>query len=92
MELGYPAKSKPFIGGGESQRTEAFEESQSQSIWLRNCEVMDALIDSLPPAQCCAVRHIYAGDSWRFPRDNALKLLEKAAETLLLGMNARAVI
>lgn len=92
MELGFPPRIKPWIGGGESQRGEDFDEQQDLSIWQHNCAAMNALIDSLPPAQRCAVCHIYAGDCWRFPRNNPIELLVKAGESLLLGMNARAVI
>ena len=92
MELGYPSKAKPFIGGGESRRGEEWSEDEGIKIWQRNCEVMNALIESLPPAQQCAVCHVYAGDCWRFPRDNLMTLLAKACDALLIGMNERAVI
>lgn len=87
MELGFPERAKPFIGGGESRRGEEFEEDQNIEIWKYNCQTMNALIGNLPPAQQCAVGHIYAGDCWRFPRDNLFELLELAAETLLIGMH-----
>lgn len=53
---------------------------------------MDALISDLPPAQCCAIRHVYAGDAYRFPRDNVIELVQAAASELLRGMNARVII
>ena len=35
MELGYPARILPWIGGGESQRTEDFDEDQNLAVWQR---------------------------------------------------------
>lgn len=90
--LGYPHKSMGIRTGGEDRRTEDWEEDENQAIRLRNCEAMDALISDLPPAQCCAIRSIYAGDVWRFPRENQFALLERASATLLIGMNARAIL
>lgn len=90
--LGFPHKCSGVKTGGEDRRTDSWLEDEELSLRLRNCEAMDALIDSLPPAQCCAVRHIYAGDVWRFPRDNMYDLIERAANTLLIGMNARAIL
>ncbi len=90
--LGFPHKCSGVTTGGEDRRTDSWLEDEELSLRLRNCEAMDALIDSLPPAQCCAVRHIYAGDIWRFPRDNMYDLIERAANTLLIGMNARAIL
>lgn len=87
MELGFPPRVKPWIGGGESQRTADHEQTQYEQIWQYNCATMDKLIGDLSPAQCCAVRNIYAGDCWRFPRENRLELVEDASQLLLIGMN-----
>lgn len=92
MELGYPCRVKPWIGGGESQRGEDWSESQELSVWQYNCQTMNALIESLPPAQQCAVNSVYCGDLWRFPRDNRLLLLEAASAQLMLGMNKWGVL
>ncbi len=87
MELGYPSRVKPWIGGGESQRTDDWEESEAEKIRLWCCETMNKLIKDLPLAQQCAIGHIYAGECWRFPRENKFKLLEDASQALLIGMN-----
>jgi len=92
MELGYPSRVKPWIGGGESQRGEDWSETQEQSVRVFICETMNALVESLPPAQQAAVGHIYCGDAYRFPRDNLFELMEAAAVTLMLGMNKRGVV
>lgn len=91
-KLGYPSKVCLIVSGGESQRTEDWEEETYEAIWKRNCAAMDALISDLPPAQCCAIRHVYAGDVYRFPRENVIELIQKAAERLLKGMNDRVII
>ena len=92
--LGYPPRTLGLVGGGESRRTDEWEEDTGIAIWQRNCEVMEALIESLPPAQGCAIRHVYSGDEWPkvFRFHNLLKLIELAASKLLIGMNARVVI
>ena len=92
VRLGYPHKCTGLKSGGEDRRTDSWLEDEEQTIRIRNCEAMDALIGDLAPAQCCAIRHIYAGDVWRFPRDNKFELIEKAASTLLIGMNDRAIL
>lgn len=91
-ELDFPTRCKPFIGGGESQRADDFADEQWRHVRIANCATMDALIESLPQAQGCAIKHVYAGDCFRFPRDNLFPLLVTATNTLLIGMNARAVI
>lgn len=90
--LGFPHRTIGLVGGGESRRGEEWEEDETNKIWHRNCEAMDALIESLPPSQCAAVRHSYLGEPWRFPRDNIEALLDMATVELLRGMNARAVL
>lgn len=92
MELGYPSRVKPWIGGGESQRGDDWSQTEEQNILQYNCSTMNALIESLPPAQGCAVQSVYAGDEWRFPRKNRLELLETAAQSLLLGMNKWGIL
>lgn len=91
-ELGFPDHCMPFISGGESQRTVDWDRDEWEKTLARNCAAMDALIASLPPAQALAIRHVYGGDCYRFPRNNLFQLLESAAATLLIGMNARGVI
>lgn len=90
--LGFPHRCMGIVGGGESRRGEEWEEDERSNIWHRNCEAMDALIESLPPSQCCIVRHVYLGEVWRSPRQTLESLLESAQESLMLGMNARAVL
>ena len=90
-KLGYPHKVNGLIGGGESRRTAEWEEDETEKIWHRNCQAMDALVESLPPSQCCAIRHCYLGEVWRF-KGRLLELLETASATLLRGMNARAIL
>lgn len=90
--LGFPHRTIGLVGGGESRRGEEWEEDESDKIWHRNCEAMDALIESLPPSQCAAVRNAYIGEPWCFPRENREALLEAATVGLLRGMNARAVL
>lgn len=91
--LGFPDHSQPFIGGGESQRAEDWDDDEWRKTVARNCKAMDALIADLPPAQCAAVRNVYAGENFfRYPRNNLCALLESASNILLVGMNARAVI
>lgn len=92
MELGFPPRIKPWIGGGESQRCADHEESEAESNWHYCCVTMNKLIGDLPPSQQCAVQSVYAGDSWRFPRDNLYLLLEEAAGNLMLGMNKWGVL
>ena len=89
-KLGYPSKVTGIVSGGV--RNDDWEEETGQSIWRRNCATMDALISGLPPAQCCAVRHVYAGDAFRFPRENVIELIQAASVALLDGMNARVII
>ena len=90
--LGFPHHIPGIVGGGESRRGEEWEEDETNKVWHRNCEAVDALVESLPPSQCCVVRHVYLGEVWRFPRENLMDLLETAVKTLLRGMNARAVL
>jgi len=90
--LGYPGRSEPFIGGGESQRTDDWELDMQDEIWLNNCRAMDALIDGLPPSQGCAIHHVYLGASWRFPRGNVVQLVQDAAKALEIGMNDRSIL
>lgn len=91
MELGYPARINPWIGGGESQRGDDWTETEEQNVWQYCCMTMNKLIEDLPPAQQCAVQSVYSGDAWRFPRENRFELLETASSTLLIGMNAWSV-
>lgn len=96
-KLGYPHHINGIIGGGESRRTDEWEEDEFAAIWMRNCQAMDALISDLSPPQACAVRHIYGGDVFpdvfRFRHEKpVLSLLEDAAAKLLIGMNARVII
>lgn len=91
MELGYPSRVKPWIGGGESQRGDDWAQTEEQNILQYCCMTMNKLIEDLPPTQQCAIQSIYGGDAWRFPRENRLQLVEKAAVTLLIGMNEWSV-
>ncbi len=90
--LGYPHRVSVARGGGHSRRTAEFIEDQEFGVWQRNCQAMDALIESLPPSQCVAIRAEYLGEPWRFPRDNKPALLLAAFGALLIGMNARDVL
>lgn len=90
--LGFPHRTMGIVGGGESRRGVEWEEEESDKIWHRNCETMDALVESLPPSQCCIIRHIYLGEVWRFQRQTLDTLFELAQGGLLIGMNARAVL
>lgn len=90
--LGFPHHVTGVVGGGHSRRGDEWEDEETRKTWHRNCRSMDALIESLPPSQCCAVRHVYLGEPWRFPRENQAALLEAAETALLRGMNARAVL
>lgn len=91
-KLGYPHRSLGLIGGGESRRGEEWEEEENDKVWKRNCEAMDALVESLPPVQCLLVRHTYLGGEFRLQVGDREALLEEAAQTLLRGMNARSVL
>ena len=92
IRLGYPHHVSVARGGGHSRRTAEFIEDQEFGVWQRNCQAMDALIESLPPSQCVAIRSEYLGEPWRFPRDNKPALLLAAFQALLIGMNARDVL
>ena len=89
--LGYPRQVKPFVTGGESSRWDDWATDEEKAAWLRNCKTLETLIFDLPAAQSCSVRHIYLGEPWRFPRDNCLTLLERAAASLLISMNRTAI-
>jgi hypothetical protein len=54
-------------------------------------EHTNAVIESLPPAQKCAVHHIYLHAFFRFPRDNVHELLENAKHALEIGLRRRGV-
>lgn len=90
--LGFPHRTIGLVGGGESRRGEEWEEDETNKIWHRNCEAMEALIEGLPPSQCCVIRHLYLDETWRFTRDNKEALFVVAQANLLRGMNARAVL
>jgi hypothetical protein len=90
-DLGYPHRAIGLVGGGESRRGEDACDDFADEIWRVNCKAMDALIEGLPPSQCCAVRHAYLGEPWKFPRHNMEKLLEMAEVALLVGMESRGV-
>lgn len=90
--LGFPNHISGVVSDGHSRRTDEWEDEETRKTWHRNCATMDALVESLPPSQCCAVRHTYLGEAWKFPRDNLQALLDMASVTLLRGMNARVVL
>lgn len=92
QKLGYPKRTLGLVGGGESQRWDDWAWEGESEAWERNCRAIDALIQDLPVAQNCAIQHLYLGTVWRFPRDNASELLNRAEAELLRGMNARAIL
>jgi hypothetical protein len=79
------------MSGGESRRGADVDQDFEYEAWSVNVKALDSLIESLPPAQTCAVRHTYLGEVWRFPRDNLDQLLALAEETLEHGCEARGV-
>jgi hypothetical protein len=89
--LGYPSKALGLVSGGESRRGEDVDLDFAEQAQKVNCQALDALVDSLPPSQCAAVRSVYLGEVWRFPRENQIALLQAAAETLIKGMDRRGV-
>lgn len=80
------------MGGGESQRWAEWEQDQAENIMGLNCRAMDALIDSLPPSQSCAIHHVYLGSTFRFPREEPIDLVARAMPTLLKGMIERVIL
>ena len=89
--LGYPTRSPGLITGGESQRWDDYDEDSTRDAWQTNCEALDTLIADLPPSQGAAIRSVYIGEVWRFPRHNMLAQLEHAADSLIQSMDKRGV-
>lgn len=52
---------------------------------------VDAILGNLPPAQQCAVHHVWLGASWRFPRNNVDALLELAKMAVRRGLSERGI-
>jgi len=91
QDVGFPHRSIGLATGGESRRGEDAYIDFEDEMWSRNVKALDSLLESLPSAQVCAVRHAYLGEVWRFPRGNLGHLLALAEETLERGCEARGV-
>ena len=79
-KLGYPDKSVGFSTGGESQRWDDYAEQEEESLWVRNCLIMDALIEDLSNAQKTAIRQVYLGELVVFRFNRLFELLELASD------------
>ena len=91
--LGYPAKSSPFVTGGESQRADDWLDGENEKIDARNCAIMDTLIEELPFTQKQAIKQLYGVTRVSVYRFNQLEsLLEQASMYLLPRMNDKNVL
>jgi hypothetical protein len=80
--IGYPGASLGFETGGITCYDDLEHECDEYAG-----RTVNALIDDLPPAQGCAVRRIYLGEPWRFPRYNMTMMYELARERIERGLN-----
>lgn len=105
-DLGYPSTSSPFIGGGESQRADDWLDGETEKVWIKNCQAMNALIDDLPRIQELVIRKVYLGENLIFRerifepvRHNTAAYLDlinvilgQASQRLIPGMNDRDIL
>ena len=86
MGLGYPPKSKPFVGGGYSR---SFDEMVEDAD-IRAAEATDAAIESLPAPGPHAVHVIHLGALWR-ATEPLMACYEGARGMLCIGLRARGI-
>ena len=79
-----------YVVSGGPRGNSSFEDLTRDND-TRCAKIVDALIEDLPPAQSCAVHHVYLGSAWRFPRLNSENLVTDAMKTLQVGLNQRGV-
>lgn len=82
--LGFPDKACGCVGGGYSQTFEDMVEAADQ----RAAEAMNGAIDSLPPAEQCAVLHVHLYAVYRF-REPVDAVYGRARNQLRVALPAR---
>jgi hypothetical protein len=87
-KLGYPAKSLCIASGG-SACADAFE-YMCDDMDTDNAITLDAMIDSLPPSQSCAIHHKWLHAVYRM-RDIEAAYLD-ALDNLLLMADRRGLV
>jgi hypothetical protein len=80
--IGYPQRAAGLHTGGSVQ---SFADLTDQADDYA-ARTLNGMIESLPPAQQCAIHAIHLGAVWRFPRQNRDELYEQARTTLEAGL------
>ncbi|MFT4171770.1 MAG: hypothetical protein QM639_04370 [Rhodocyclaceae bacterium] len=89
-DLGYRRRVAGMVSGGSD--TQRSEDNESAYVG-RRCELVDAAIDDLPPAQRIAihVRYGLMASVVRYPRDNHVQLLDEAHQALIRALRRKGV-
>lgn len=87
LRLGFKSRSAVIVSGGASM---SFEEMCEGADNIR-CEVLDTMVDDLPPAQKQAIHRRYLHSVYRFPRNNYPEMLAEAHEALLRSGSVRGL-
>lgn len=78
------------LQGGVSGSTDF--DAMCDAMDRKNAAILNALIEDLPAAQCCAVYARYLSLPFKFPRQNKAQLLNAARETLREKLAERGVV
>lgn len=91
MRRGETVRAMPRKAAGLVGATSMTFEDLCEQCDVRAAISMDALIRSLPPAEECAISHVWLHAVWRFNRESREAVLERAHAKLLAGMDERGI-